>query len=284
MTGAHGQLGRQLARKADDHASTLALGALDLDISDAIAVADVIRPGDVVVNCAAYTAVDVAEADVDAAYAANEAGPRNLARACGLAGARLIHISTDYVFDGTATEPYETDATPAPLNVYGQSKLAGERAVHVELPSAQIVRTSWVYTGTGSDFVAVMLRKLREGAPVRVVADQLGSPTYSGDLADALLELVATPSAATMLHATGGGTATWYDLARAVFEESGADPDEWVRPCETADYPTPARRPAYSVLSNRSWIAAGLTPLPNWRDGLRTALAAAPGTIPESAR
>jgi len=200
------------------------LGALDLDISDAVAVAGLIQPRDVVVNCAAYTAVDVAETDVDAAYAANEAGPRNLARACALAGARLIHLSTDYVFDGTATTPYDVDATPAPVNVYGKSKLAGEQLVRAELPSAQIVRTAWVYTGTGSDFVAVMLRKLREGSPVRVVADQLGSPTYAGDLAAGLLELAATPNSATLLHATGAGVTSWYELARAVFKSSGVGP------------------------------------------------------------
>jgi dTDP-4-dehydrorhamnose reductase len=187
-------------------------------------------------------------------------------------GARLIHVSTDYVFAGDAREPYETDAPTGPRNVYGRSKLAGELAVRAELREATIVRTAWVYSGVGSDFVATMLGRARAGATARVVADRVGSPTYAGDLAAALLELAGRDPIPGMLHATGGGWASWFELAQAVYVAAGADP-ELVAPCPAADYPTPARRPDHSVLSDRSWHAAGLTPLPPWRDALRRAVA-----------
>jgi dTDP-4-dehydrorhamnose reductase len=269
VLGARGQLGREVARRAP---SALALGSAECDIIDADAVAEVVRAGDVVVNCAAYTAVDRAETEVDAAFAVNELGPRTLARRCAEVGARLIHVSTDFVFDGRATAPYDTDAATGPANVYGRSKLAGEAAVHAALPSAHVVRTAWVYSGAAGDFVATMLRKEREGATVTVVDDRFGSPTYAGDLAAALLELVARPDAPVLLHAVGAGVASWFELARAVFREVGADPER-VRPCRGTDYPTPAARPDYSVLSTRSWTAAGLSALPPWPEALHRALA-----------
>lgn len=268
VTGAGGQLGRELVRRAPE---AVGLGRSELDITDAVEVAAAIEPGDVVINCAAYTAVDRAEAEPDAAFAVNETGPRLLARACASTGARLIHVSTDYVFDGRARTPYDTDSATGPSNVYGASKLAGEHAVRAESPSARIVRTAWVYSGAGTDFVATMLRKEREGADVRVIADRYGSPTYAGDLAAALLELADHPDPPAVLHATNAGVASWYDLACAVFDEVGADVRR-VRRCAAVDYPAPAVRPDYSVLSARSWIEAGLRPLRDWRAGLRAAL------------
>ncbi|MEU2253185.1 dTDP-4-dehydrorhamnose reductase [Nocardia xishanensis] len=271
VIGAAGQVGRELLRLAPN---ARGYRRADLDITDADAVRAVIAPGDVVVNCAAYTAVDKAESDPDAAFAGNETGPAVLAAACARADARLIHLSTDYVFPGTQSAPYDTDDSTGPATVYGRSKLAGERAVLDSAPHAHVVRTAWVYTGRDNDFVATMLRLERERETVDVVNDQIGSPTYAADLAAGLLELVARPGAPRLLHATNAGVASWFDLARAVFEEVGADPER-VRPCDSTAFPRPARRPAYSVLSDRSWVTAGLAPLRDWRSALHDALRAA---------
>ncbi|RVW04565.1 dTDP-4-dehydrorhamnose reductase [Rhodococcus spongiicola] len=285
VTGARGQLGSQLLRCAEDKGLQAAgVGSAELDITDRDAVDRWVEPDAVVINCAAYTAVDGAESDEAAARAVNEIGARNLAAACSRAGAGLIQVSTDYVFAGDragdAAVPYEADDPTGPRSVYGRTKLAGERAVHAELPSAQIVRTAWVYTGTaggssgaGADFVATMLRLERERDTVRVVDDQMGAPTYSVDLAAGLLELACTGGrGVTTLHATNAGSATRFDLARAVFAEVGADPER-VQPCSSAEFAKPAPRPAYSVLSPRSWEAAGLTPLRPWWEALADALA-----------
>jgi dTDP-4-dehydrorhamnose reductase len=245
----------------------------DLDITDFEAVRSAVQPGDVVINCAAYTAVDAAETDEENAARVNETGPAVLGRACAEVGARVIHVSTDYVFAGDASVPYEPDDPTAPRTAYGRTKLAGEVALHRELPSATVVRTAWVYTGSGSDFVATMLRLERERDTVDVVNDQLGSPTYSADLADALLELALHPGPVPpVVHATNSGSATWFDLARAVFSAVGSDPER-VRPCSSAQFVRPAPRPAYSVLSPASWTGAGLTPLRDWKDALAAALA-----------
>ncbi|MEV6069469.1 dTDP-4-dehydrorhamnose reductase [Nocardia sp. NPDC052001] len=273
VTGAHGQLGRALLALAPD---ARGYGRAELDITDPDAVRAVLNPGDVVLNCAAYTAVDRAESDVDAAFAVNATGPAVLAAACAEAGARLVTVSTDYVFPGDAEKPYEPGDPTGPSTVYGRSKLAGEQAVLDLDPNARIVRTAWVYTGRGTDFVATMRRLEGERENVNVVADQLGSPTYAPDLAAGLLELAARsddPAIPRVLHATNAGQATWFELAQAVFAGIGADPGR-VLPCGTADFPRPAPRPAYSVLSGKSWAAAGLTPLRDWRAALNDALSA----------
>ncbi|MFB8008916.1 dTDP-4-dehydrorhamnose reductase [Nocardia sp. NPDC056000] len=273
VTGAHGQLGRALLALAPD---ARGYGRAELDITDPDAVRAVLNPGDVVLNCAAYTAVDRAESDVDAAFAVNATGPAVLAAACAEAGARLVTVSTDYVFPGDAEKPYEPGDPTGPSTVYGRSKLAGEQAVLDLDPNARIVRTAWVYTGRGTDFVATMRRLEGERETVNVVADQLGSPTYAPDLAAGLLELAARsddPAIPRVLHATNAGQATWFELAQAVFAGIGADPGR-VLPCGTADFPRPAPRPAYSVLSGKSWAAAGLTPLRDWRAALNDALSA----------
>ncbi|MET8876367.1 dTDP-4-dehydrorhamnose reductase [Nocardia sp. NPDC004604] len=268
VTGAGGQLGRELLRRAP---AARAFGHGELDITDVDAVRAVLEPGDVVLNCAAYTAVDQAESDAEAAFAGNATGPAVVAAACARVGARLIHISTDYVFAGTSEKPYETDDPTDPATVYGRSKSAGEQAVLELAPHSHVVRTAWVYTGRGSDFVATMVRLERERDTVDVVSDQLGSPTYAADLAEGLLELAGRPDAPRVLHATNSGQASWFDFARAVFAGIGADPTR-VRPCDSTAFPRPARRPAYSVLSNRSWADAGLTPLRAWEAALGDAL------------
>ncbi|AEF42253.1 dTDP-4-dehydrorhamnose reductase [Hoyosella subflava] len=277
VTGARGQVGQQIVRRgAATGLEVVGMSSTELDITVESSVHSAlteVRPN-VVINCAAYTAVDKAELDFQRAADVNGRGARNIATACHTTEAHLIHVSTDYVFGGDASEPYEIDAPKNPKTVYGRTKLDGEGAVRAVAPSAQIVRTAWVFTGTGSDFVATMHRLESERQFIDVVDDQVGSPTYAADLADGLLRLASTAQSRTVttLHAANSGTATWYQLARAVFEEIGADPDR-IRPCTTEEFPRPAPRPRYSVLSDRAWRAAGLEPLRPWRDALHAALA-----------
>jgi dTDP-4-dehydrorhamnose reductase len=269
ITGAHGQLGSDLQRVLADE-DVCALGRADLDVADLRAVADAIaeiRP-DVVVNSAAYTAVDAAETDEDAAYRVNAAGAAAVASTVARIGGRLIHVSTDYVFDGKSRIPYEVDDPTRPKSVYGRSKLAGEQAVCELLPGAYVVRTAWLYGATGGNFVKTMARLERERATVTVVDDQFGAPTWTAQLAVALVELGRSPAtAAGTYHCTNSASTTWFGFARAIFEELGADPSRVV-PTNTASFPRPAPRPAYSVLSDRAWRRAGLTPLPHWRSAL----------------
>ncbi|WAJ46398.1 dTDP-4-dehydrorhamnose reductase [Mycobacterium sp. Aquia_216] len=285
ITGAGGQLGGCLARQgADQGRNVLALTSAQWDITDPAAAEAIVKSGDVIVNCAAYTDVDGAESDVARAYAVNEAAPAHIARACARAGARLIHVSTDYVFDGdfggAAPHPYEPSDTAVPQGVYGRSKRAGEVAALAALPETIVLRTAWVYTGgTGKDFVAVM-RRLAAGSdvngPIKVVDDQVGSPTYVADLAAALLQvvdLVIGGLTGRILHAANEGVVSRFGLARAVFEECGADPER-VTPVSTAEFPRPAPRPPYTALSSRQSVAAGMTPLRPWRPALVAALAA----------
>ena len=286
ITGAGGQLGGCLAALATDRGrDVLALTSSQWDITDPGAAERIIASGDVVVNCAAYTDVDGAESDEAGAYAVNAAGPEHVARACARAGARLIHVSTDYVFSGDFGDgeprPYEPGDEADPRGVYARSKLAGERAVLAALPEASqgiVVRTAWVYTGgTGKDFVAVMRRLAAGNGPVDVVDDQTGSPTYVADLAAALLQVADDRVPGPILHAANGGEVSRFGQARAVFEECGADPAR-VRPVSTARFPRPAPRPAYSALGGRQSTAAGLAPLRPWRDALVAALAASLST------
>jgi dTDP-4-dehydrorhamnose reductase len=283
VTGAGGQLGTHLveALRGED---VLAPGHGELDITDPAAVRDLIarhRP-DVVLNAAAYTAVDAAEENEADADRVNHLGPARLAAAAAEVGARLVHVSTDYVFAGDAREPYDVDAPVAPTGAYGRTKLAGERAVLSELGGrAYIVRTAWVYGGPGPNFVDTMLRLERERETVDVVADQVGSPTFVGDLAAALVALGRRDDVpGGVLHYVNAGRASWYELACEVFRLAGADPDR-VRPTDTASFPRPARRPAWSVLSTRAWTAAGLPAPRPWRDALAAALASDRRPAPE---
>ncbi|MFW0797491.1 dTDP-4-dehydrorhamnose reductase [Gordonia sp. CPCC 205515] len=291
IVGAGGQLGTALQARSSTSSAVRALSSADLDITDAASVAAALAglgSDDVVLNCAAYTNVDAAESDAARAAAVNRDGPENLARATAKARARLIHVSTDYVFAGAAatddgprrTAPYEPDeVTGEPETVYGATKLAGERALLAADPRATVVRTAWVYTGgpDSPDFVGTMRRLEAARDTISVVDDQTGSPTYAVDLAVGLWELAdpAHRDTATgaVVHATNEGNVTWYEVARGVFEEVGADPAR-VQPCTTAEFPRPAPRPAYSVLSGASWAAAGLTPLRDWRVALHAAVTA----------
>ena len=276
ITGAGGQVGRLLAGEAPRHGYQVrALTHRDFDITDPEAAFRQVRGGDLVVNCAAFTNVDAAESEPETARAVNAVGPGNLARACAAAGARLIHLSTDYVFGGDLRRPYEISDPTGPLSVYGRTKLDGELAVHAELPQAHVVRTSWVYTGgAGDDFVAVMRRLAATDRIIDMVSDQTGSPTYAGDLVGALLQIAAGGVRAPILHAANAGAASRFDQARAVFALVGADPER-VRPVGTEAVPRPARRPVFSALGMAESARAGLKPLRPWRDALRAALAVA---------
>jgi len=280
-------LGSFLAAQARGQGrDVLALTSAEWDITDPSAAERFIQSGDIVVNCAAFTKVDAAEADQERANAVNALGPENVAQACARAGADLIHISTDYVFsgffEGTQRRPYEIDDETGPLSVYARTKLAGELLVLAAMPDAHIVRTAWVYQGgDGSDFVAVMRRLAAGDREVDVVADQVGSPTYVGDLVDALLQIAADGSIREpVLHAANEGAVSRFDQAQAVFEAVGADPQR-VRPVGTDHHPRPAPRPAYSALSGRRSSEAGLTPLRPWREALAAALSSA-GPLPSS--
>lgn len=283
VTGAAGQLGSDLCQALEQDPRALAWQGLtraELDVTNAAQVRAVLRDqarpakiqgGLVVINTAAWTDVDGAETDEEGAYALNASAPALLAAGCAEVGATLIHISTDYVFPGDASRPYDVDDATGPASAYGRTKLAGEQAVRTLLPDASyVVRTSWVYGATGGNFVKSMARLERERETLTVVEDQRGCPTWSADLARGIVDLAASSPAPGIYHLAGGGETTWYGLARATFEELGADPDR-VQPTTSAEFVRPAPRPAYSVLSSRAWEAAGMTPLRDWREALAVA-------------
>jgi dTDP-4-dehydrorhamnose reductase len=278
ITGAGGQVGRALLDAVPANFEAVAYAHADLDIGVGEAVRDCVRhhrPA-VIINAAAYTAVDKAESEPDAARRINSEGPGHLAAAARECGARLLHISTDFVFDGAASVPYRPDSATHPLSVYGRTKRDGERAVLDALAEhATIVRTAWVYAASGANFVRTMLRVMQANGAVRVVADQMGTPTAARSLAAALWHIAGNPEIGGIHHWTDAGVASWYDFAVAIAEE-GAElgllsPEIAVTPITTADYPTPARRPAYSVLDKRSLAPYGLSPL-HWRKRLRLVL------------
>ncbi len=277
ITGANGQVGRALQARAPAHAVIIAVGHADLDINNQAAVEAFVGQAapDLIINAAAYTAVDRAEQDAEAAFAANHKGPENLARAAAAIGAKLVHISTDFVFDGQASSPYAPAHPLAPLGVYGQSKAKGEAAVLACLPDALIVRTAWVYAAQGSNFLRTMLRLMGERPELRVVADQIGTPTHADSLASALWALAAT-GAQGLHHFTDAGAASWYDFAVAIQDEALASglltKAVPIIPIRSQDYPTPARRPAYSVLDKTDTYAALGAPAAHWRVELRNAL------------
>jgi dTDP-4-dehydrorhamnose reductase len=269
VTGAGGMLGTDLVaalRAEHPDADVAAPGRAALDVTDPAAVALAVAGRDVVVNTAAWTAVDAAEAHEAEATAVNGDAVRVLAEACAVAGARLIQLSTDYVFPGVGTRPYPEDAPTDPVNAYGRSKLAGEHAVLKVLPhSGYVVRTAWMYGRHGKNFVSTMLRLAGERETLTVVDDQRGQPTWTGALARQLIALGSAPDApAGVYHGTAAGETTWFGLARAIFELAGLDPER-VRPTSSAEYVTPAVRPAYSVLGHDRWAEAGIPVLQDWR-------------------
>ncbi|WP_326674530.1 dTDP-4-dehydrorhamnose reductase [Streptomyces sp. NBC_01257] len=269
-----------LAALAHEDVIAVAADRTALDIADPARVREAFaahRPA-VVVNCAAWTAVDDAESREDAALRVNGTGPAVLAEACREHGAVLIHVSTDYVFAGDGTRPYAEDAPTAPRTAYGRTKLAGERAVLETLPdTGYVVRTAWLYGAGGASFVRTMIRLEGVKDTLDVVDDQRGQPTWTVDLADRLVRLgraaLAGTAPAGVYHGTSGGETTWYGLAREVFRLLGADPAR-VRPTTSGAYPRPAPRPAYSVLAHERFAAAGIEPVRDWRTALEEAFPA----------
>ncbi|MDT0346417.1 dTDP-4-dehydrorhamnose reductase [Streptomyces litchfieldiae] len=278
VTGAGGMLGRELLTvlAADPGARVTAASRATLDITDANAVTAAVAGHDLVVNAAAWTDVNGAEAHEAEAVAVNGRAVATLATACAANGARLIHVSTDYVFPGDTATPYAENAPTRPINAYGRSKRAGEEAVAALLPeTGHVVRTAWLYGRHGKNFVSTILSRAAAGRTLRVVDDQHGQPTWAAALAERLVELGRRAHAGHapggVYHGTAAGRATWFDLARAAVELAGLDPDLVTRG-STRDHAGPAPRPPFSVLAHDRWAAAGLPPMAHWRDMLTTAL------------
>ncbi|MBL7804741.1 MAG: dTDP-4-dehydrorhamnose reductase [Saprospiraceae bacterium] len=282
LTGANGQLGqcfRQLAARFPQFAFHFA-GSADLDIADRRAVQRFFQQNrpDWCINCAAYTAVDKAESEPAQARRVNVQGVRNLAQACAQAGIPLIHFSTDYVYHGTKNAPLRETDPVSPKGVYARTKLAGERAALAVHPHTMVIRTSWVYAPQGHNFVRTMLRLAADRPELRVVFDQIGTPTYAPDLAEAVLTIiqkvenkeVAPADLSGIWHYSNEGVASWYDFAQAIFDLKKLPTR--VLPIETRDFPTPAQRPPFSVLNKGKIKAAfGLT-IPHWRESLEKCL------------
>jgi dTDP-4-dehydrorhamnose reductase len=272
ITGAAGMLGQDLQAALVGRDVT-ALARAALDITDPDAVATAAAGHDVIINAAAYTKVDDAETHEDLAHAINATGTANLARAAAANGATLVQVSTDYVFDGTATAPYPEDAPLHPVSAYGRTKAAGERLAAELNPSGTlIVRAAWLYGAHGPNFAKTMLRLAASHDTVSVVNDQIGQPTWTLDLARQIVALLDSCTRAGVYHATNSGSGSWFDFAQAVFREAGLDPAR-VKPTDSSQFVRPAPRPAYSVLGHDAWARIGLTPLRDWRDALADAAA-----------
>ena len=273
ITGASGMLGRDLQAVLARRDVT-ALGRSDLDVTDLHAVTAAIAGHDVIINAAAYTKVDDAETHEDEAYAVNAVGPRNLAVAASALKATLVQISTDYVFDGSATTPYAENTPRSPISAYGRTKAAGEEFVQVENVShSYIVRTAWLYGKNGPNFAKTMLRLAGSQPTVNVVNDQVGQPTWTVDLAAQIVLLLDSDAPAGVYHGTNAGVASRCDFARAIFQRAGFEPNR-VLPIDGAPYVRPARRPSYSVLGHDAWSVAGIAPMRDWRQALDAASAA----------
>ena len=278
VTGVSGQLGGEVVTefKQLGH-EVIAADRHMLDFMQPAQAAALIRSEqpDWVINCAAYTQVDQAESEPEAAFTVNRDTPAQLALAVGGDGGRLLQVSTDFVFDGRQTRPYVEDDAPNPLGVYGQSKLEGEQVVQAALPTATLLRTAWVYGAHGHNFVKTMLRLAGEGKPLRVVSDQTGAPTWTTDIVAAITALVDR-QAVGVFHFTAAGETSWHGFACAILEEAsriGFDiKTDSVAPIPTAEYPTPATRPAYSVLNTDKIKPLLSAPVPKWRDSLKNML------------
>lgn len=271
ITGASGMLGTDLRAVLGSRPST-ALGRNDLDVTDLDAVRAAVAGHDAVVNCAAYTRVDDAESDEEEAYRVNAIGAHNLALATAETGAALVQISTDYVFDGSASSPYAEEHPRGPISAYGRTKAEGERLVLAANPErGYVVRTAWLYGEHGGNFAKTMVRLASAHETLTVVDDQRGQPTWTADLAERLVELIDSGAPAGVYHGTNSGETTWLGFARAVFAKAGLDPQR-LRPTDSGSFIRPAPRPAYSVLGHDGWSRAGLSPMRSWED----ALAAAP--------
>jgi len=272
ITGGTGQLGAALIPYLRPLGVVMAPGRQELDLTadDATARMVTFNPTHVI-HAGAATDVERCEREPAWAHAVNAEGTRRVAEVCRVLGAWLLYVSTDYVFDGTKGAPYLEEDPPSPLNVYGRSKLAGERYLQALAPRGAIVRTAWLYGDSGRNFVATILGRLRSGAPLAVVTDQVGSPTYAIDLAEGIAQLMSREAVGTF-HLTNSGACSWFELARAIVREAGADPSS-VAPITSAELALRARRPAYSVLANAAWAGLGLPPLRPWDAALHARVA-----------
>ena len=275
ITGANGQLGnclRDLAKDCQDHFEFIYTDVDTLDITDAKAIESFVVDNriDIIVNAAAYTAVDKAEEDVEAAFRINRDAVALLAAAAKRHGCHLVHISTDYVFSGEACHPYPVDAPVEPKSVYGRTKAESERAIRESGCSATIIRTSWLYSEYGHNFVKTMLKLGDEREEIAVVCDQVGGPTYAGDLAAAILKVLETgicKTGVTIYHYANEGTASWFDFAKAIMEMGGKECR--VKAIFTSEYPAKASRPAYSIFDLSLIKKEIQIPIPYWRDSLK---------------
>ena len=268
VIGSRGQLGTDLMDLLGSRG--VGLDVPEIDITNIDSVADAVNrvAPELVVNCAAYTAVDAAEIDEASAEAVNGLGAANVARAC--TSARLVHVSTDYVFDGTATSPYAEDAAPAPRSAYGRTKMHGEQAV-LQHPDAYVIRTAWLYGAAGKNFVKTMLELESQHETLTVVDDQVGQPTWSRDLAGQIITLASSGARPGVYHGTNSGQTSWFGFTRKIFELIGADPQR-VLPTTTDKFPRPAPRPSYSVLGHDRWAEQGLIEMRPWDEALAEAL------------
>lgn len=274
VTGGNGQLGNSIKKISSDYpqhtfffTDVPEVDITNLELLDRLMEE---KSVDAIINCAAYTAVDKAESDVVLAESINVAGPKNLAEAAKKRGAKLIHVSTDYVFNGTANEPLKEEAQTDPIGVYGRTKLAGEQAVKDSGCDALVIRTAWLYSEFGNNFVKTMLRLGREREQLGVVFDQVGTPTYAPDLAVAIMTLLDKGfTGFDLYHFSNEGVISWYDFTKAIFRLENINIT--LNPIESCEYPTPAKRPAYSVLNKKKIKAAGVS-VPYWEDSLRVCL------------
>lgn len=271
ITGANGQLGQDVKKILSLQHEVYAFGRAELDITDQQTAKKIIfdiQP-DAIIHCAAYTAVDLAESNSDDAYTINASGVRNIAVAAEAIGAKICYVSTDYVFEGNSASPYNEYDQTNPQSIYGKSKRAGEVLVQTLSRRYFIVRTSWLYGAHGNNFVKTMLKLASEKRSLKVVDDQIGSPTYTVDLSNFLSELITTEKYG-IYHASNMGSCSWFQFAQAIFEEEGICIQ--LDPCTTEEFPRPAPRPRYSVMDHMAIRINGFEELPHWKEGLRAFL------------
>ncbi len=270
VVGANGMLGHDMQKALKDK-EVIYLNKNECDITVINVVKKVIKDCDVVVNCAAYTAVDQAEKETELAFKINELGPRNLALTCREIGAKLVHFSTDYVFDGNAKSPYSESHKTNPKSVYGKSKLAGELAVQMELPNNHyIIRTAWLYGKNGNHFGKTILNLAKTKDFLNVVSDQIGQPTWTHDLAELVVKIVDSNIESGIYHGTSSGQVSWFEFAQKIFALAGLDVKR-IQPVSSGEFIRPAPRPSYSVLGHHSLVNQGITPIRNWELALNDA-------------